>query len=109
MGPNGGRAAGAESFSQQGSEVGRAQSALQELLRQAQQRLRQGQWWQAIDTAERGLRINRRQPDFYVILAAAYTSLGNTDKASEFARQGRRYCDSLPQSCAIFQQYLGAN
>lgn len=107
--PNSGRAAGAESFSRQSAETGQAESALQELMQQAQQRLRQGQWWQAIDTAERGLRIDRRQHGFYAILAAAYTGLGKPDRASEFARQGQRYCGGSLRSCVIFQQYLGAN
>lgn len=108
MEPGSQRAAGAESFSRQAPEVGQASAALQTLLLQARQELRQQQWWQAIEVAERGLRINRRESRFYAVLAAAYTGLGNSDRAHEFARQGWRHCHEMHQSCAVFKQYLDA-
>ncbi len=53
----------------------------------------QQDWHEAIEQAERGLRVNRRQPELYLILAQSYWQLGKQSLASQFARQGLRYLE----------------
>lgn len=60
-------------------------------------------WSGAIEQAERGLRIDRRQPQLYLILAQSYWQLGKSALASQFARQGLRY---LGQGSEVLQQQL---
>lgn len=105
----GSRAAGAESFSRPVPAEAQAGAAIEHLLKQAQYSLYQQDWWQAIEAAERGLRINRRRHRFYAVLAAAYSGLGNREKASAFAQQGLRYCSEVSSSCAVFRQYVSGN
>lgn len=45
----------------------------------------------AVATAERGLRIDRRAPELYLILAQSYVQLANTQLAQQFIQQGIRY------------------
>ncbi|PUA27426.1 MAG: hypothetical protein B0W54_12660 [Cellvibrio sp. 79] len=45
----------------------------------------------AIATAERGLRIERRAADLYLILAQSYVQLGLPQKAEMFVQQGLRF------------------
>jgi len=45
----------------------------------------------AIATAERGLRIDRRAADMYLLLAQSYIQLDQPQKAKMFAQQGLRY------------------
>ena len=45
----------------------------------------------AIATAERGLRIERRVADLYLILAQSYLQLGLPQKAEMFVQQGLRF------------------
>ncbi len=45
----------------------------------------------AIATAERGLRIDRRAADMYLLLAQSYIQLGQPQKAKMFIQQGLRY------------------
>lgn len=45
----------------------------------------------AVATAERGLRIDRRAPELYLILAQSYVQLANTQLAQQFVQQGIRY------------------
>ena len=54
---------------------------------------RAGQWHEAIATAERGLRIQRRVAELYLLLARAYLGLDNSAQARVFARQGLRYSE----------------
>lgn len=61
------------------------------LLEQANDYYAKRQYEQAIATAERGLRIDRRVPEFYLVLARAYRSLDNPAQARQFAQQGLRY------------------
>lgn len=61
------------------------------LKQQAEQSLQQQHWQQAILFAERGLRINRKEPFFYWVLSAAYQQLSEIQKSIDFARQGLRY------------------
>lgn len=63
----------------------------QQFLLAANQAQQQQNWSGAIEQAERGLRVNRRQPELYLILAQSYWQLGKQSLASQFARQGLRY------------------
>ena len=62
-----------------------------ELKKQSEESLQYEQWNQAILLAERGLRIDRKEPFFYWVLARAYQQLFEIQKSIEFARQGLRY------------------
>ena len=61
------------------------------LKQQAEQSLQQQRWQQAILFAERGLRVNRKEPFFYWVLSTAYQQLSEIQKSIDFARQGLRY------------------
>lgn len=61
------------------------------LAKQARGQYQSQDYQAAIATAERGLRIERRAPDLYLILAQSYLQLGQPQKASMFAQQGLRY------------------
>jgi len=69
----------------------KAQGIINELQQQGQAQLRQAQWREAIVTAERGLRVDRREANFYWLLARAYQGLDELNSATEFAQQGLRY------------------
>lgn len=47
----------------------------------------------AIATAERGLRIDRREPRLYYLLAQSYRARSDDYRARQFAQQGLRYAD----------------
>lgn len=66
---------------------------VERLLAQASQQLSQRSYSQAINTAERGLRIDRKESRFYLVLAESYQQLGNRKQAVYFANQGLRYAD----------------
>lgn len=68
-----------------------ANPALGSLVSQAQTQFGQGNYQSAIATAERGLRIERRSPELYLVLAKSYLKLGQADQAAQFANQGLRY------------------
>ena len=61
------------------------------LKQHAEQSLQQQRWQQAILFAERGLRVNRKEPFFYWVLSTAYQQLSEIQKSIDFARQGLRY------------------
>jgi len=65
-----------------------------ELLSQARLQYRYGEYRYAVRTAERGLRIDRSKPEWYLILAESYLKLGSSSNAEQFARQGLRYSQS---------------
>ncbi len=69
-------------------------NAVGSLITQAQNQYQQGNYQGAIATAERGLRIDRRTPELYLILAKSYLQLGQTDQSAQFANQGLRYSTS---------------
>ncbi len=71
---------------------------LVELYNQALAAQTAGQWQEAIERSERALRINRRQPRFYLLLAESYWQLGKRDLAANFAKQGLRYLSSESKS-----------
>lgn len=69
----------------------RRNSAVDSLLAQGRSEYRNGDYSRAIASAERALRIDRRNPAVYLLLAENYQRLGNRDQAQQFAQQGLRY------------------
>lgn len=61
------------------------------LVQQARRQYRAQDYQGAIATAERGLRIDRRAADLYLLLAESYVQLGQSDKARLFVQQGQRF------------------
>lgn len=64
------------------------------LARQARGQYQAQDYQGAIATAERGLRIERRAADLYLVLAQSYVQLGSPDKAKMFVQQGKRFAAS---------------
>jgi Tfp pilus assembly protein PilF len=67
--------------------------AVDRLLQESRDQLAVRDWQAAIASAERGLRIDRRQAELYLLLAEGYRGLGNYDRSVQFARQGLRHAD----------------
>lgn len=70
-------------------------NAVSELLTQARLQYRYSQFNEAVRTAERGLRIERGESEWYLILAESYLQLGSPGNAQQFARQGLRYSNPV--------------
>ena len=64
---------------------------VERLVEQANQQYRANSYNKAINTAERGLRINRKEPRFYLTLTKSYKRLNNNQQSVYFAKQGLRY------------------
>src|SRR5690606_20930425 len=82
-----------------GSYAKRARSQYQERDYQA-----------AIATAERGLRIERRAADLYLVLAQSYVQLGMPSRAAIFVQQGLRFAlagSETEESLLRVRQLLG--
>ncbi|MDO8345193.1 MAG: hypothetical protein Q7T48_18470 [Cellvibrio sp.] len=65
--------------------------AAQSLAKQARQQYLSQDYQGAIATAERGLRIERRAADLYLVLAQSYVQLALPEKAKMFVQQGMRF------------------
>jgi tetratricopeptide (TPR) repeat protein len=65
--------------------------AVESLIRQARAQYQAQNFQGAIATAERGLRIDRRSADLYLLLAQSYVQLSLPQKAKMFVQQGLRY------------------
>lgn len=65
--------------------------AAQSLAKQAHQQYLAQDYQGAIATAERGLRIERRAADLYLVLAQSYVQLALPEKAKMFVQQGLRF------------------
>lgn len=72
-------------------QVARGAQAIDSLAVAAGREYSNGDYQAAIATAERGLRINRRSADLYLVLAQSYLKLGQPDRARSFVEQGLRY------------------
>lgn len=72
-------------------------NAVDELLTQARLQYRYSEYQYAVRTAERGLRIDRSQSEWYLILSESYLKLGSSGNAQQFARQGLRYSKPVGQ------------
>ena len=69
----------------------KAEAASGVLLRQAYEQYDHSNWQHAVQLAERGLRIDRHNASWHLLLAKCYTSLGDSSRAREFASQGLAY------------------
>lgn len=78
-----------------------AVQALDRMLQEARDQFESGQWQAAIASAERGLRIDRREPELYLLLAKSYRVLAELDRARQFAMQGLRYVNDPADPIAI--------
>lgn len=72
----------------------RTSSAVANLVSTSQQHYNNGAWDAAIAAAERALRIERRDPNIYLLLAKSYRAIGDTGQALQFLEQGLRYVNS---------------
>lgn len=66
-------------------------NATASLVSQARAQYQAKNYQGAIAIAERALRIDRRSPDVYLVLAQSYIQLANTQVALQFVQQGIRY------------------
>lgn len=80
--------------------------AVVELLQRADQLMSNYAWDDAILVAERGLRIDARNPSLYLVLAKSYAALGERGKARLFAEQGRSLSASDRGIKAAFDEIL---
>ena len=64
---------------------------IEQLVGQSSQALSDQRYTQAINLAERGLRIDRKEARFYLVLARSYRGLNNNKQSVYFAKQGLRY------------------
>lgn len=66
-------------------------NAVASLVSQARMQYQAKNYAVAVATAERALKIDRRSPEVYLILAQSYVQLANTQLAQQFVQQGIRY------------------
>ncbi len=71
-----------------------AKNAIASLAAQSRAQYQAKNYQAAIATAERGLRIDRRAPELYLVLAQSYMQLANTPLAQQFVQQGIRYAQA---------------
>jgi hypothetical protein len=76
------------------------------LLIQSEQRLQDDEPKAAIVLAERGLRIDRKEPKFYEVLASAYAALANKAQSMYFAKQGLRYASAGSDVYRSLEQFI---
>gem|GEM_PF-1524735 len=76
------------------SEDEKARAASDVLLQQAYEQYDHDRWQQAVQLAERGLRIDRYNAHWHLLLAKCYTHLGDDERAQEFVSQGLAYAPS---------------
>lgn len=69
-------------------------NATASLVSQARAQYQAKQYQAAIAIAERALRIDRRSPDVYLVLAQSYMQLANRQLALQFVQQGIRYAQA---------------
>lgn len=75
----------------QGPQVDTQAAAVVSLIDQARLAYEQGDYMGAVAAAERGLRIDRREPELYLVLAQSYLDLAQAEQARQFAEQGLRH------------------
>ena len=68
--------------------------AVQNMIDESTKLLGSGEWESAIAMAERGMRIDRRVPELYLVIAKGYAGLQDSARAQQFAQQGLRYIDA---------------
>ncbi len=79
-------------------------AAVASLLAQARNQYQQGNYLEAIASAERGLRIDRRVADLYLVVAQSYVQLDQPHKAKMFVQQGLRYAPQGGDTAAGLQR-----
>jgi len=85
----------------------RPQSPLQKkLLVSAQEKLSKNDLQGAIVLAEKGLRIDHNDPQFYIVLADAYERLDDKKQSAYFAQQGLRYAQKSSQEYRALKRWL---
>ena len=71
-----------------------ASKAVGSLADQARTQYKAKNYQGAVATAERALKIDRRSPEVYLILAQSYVQLANKQLALQFVQQGIRYAQA---------------
>lgn len=87
-------------------------TAVTSLVNQARAQYNTRDYQSAIATAERGLRIDRRSAELYLILAQSYVQLAMPEKAGQFVQQGLRFAPSgspVAESLRRVQGVLSGN
>ena len=79
---------------------------VEKLIDQSNQSLHSNRFDQAINLAERGLRIDRKEPRLYLVLAKTYSAKGDRQQASYFAEQGLRYVGKKQAIYRELEQYM---
>lgn len=79
---------------------------VERLFQQADAALQARNWQQAIALAEKGLRIERKEPRYYWVLATAYAQLSDKKQSQNFARQGLRYTSKDSRLARQLNAYL---
>ncbi len=69
-------------------------NATASLVSQARAQYQAKNYQGAIAIAERALRIDRRSPEVYLVLAQSYMQMANTQVALQFVQQGIRYAQA---------------
>lgn len=85
----------------------RGSSAVSSLILAARSDYQAGDYSGAIASSERALRIDRREPELYLILAQSYLALARPSQAEQFARQGLRHSGSDTWVSQALQSLLG--
>lgn len=75
----------------EGPKVDSGAAAVVSLIDQSRLAYEEGNYQGAIAAAERGLRIDRREPELYLVLAQSYLDLSQPEQARQFADQGLRH------------------
>ena len=68
--------------------------AVSSLVNQARAQYNLKNYQAAVATAERALKIDRRSPEVYLILAQSYVQMANNKLAFQFVQQGIRYAQA---------------
>jgi predicted Zn-dependent protease len=74
---------------------------VENLVEQANRAFNFKNYQSAINLAERGLRVDRKEPRFYLVLAESYRALNNKQQSVYFAKQGLRY---VKKQGVVYQQ-----
>ncbi len=74
--------------------VSMSSRAVQNMIDESTKLLDRGEWESAIAMAERGMRIDRRVPELYLVIAKGYAGLQDSARARQFAQQGLLYIDT---------------
>ena len=79
---------------------------VEKLVKQSNGALSYQRYDKAINLAERGLRIDRKDPRFYLVLARAYRALNHKKQSVYFAKQGLRYTVKNSREQALLKRLV---